>query len=421
MSKRTWVVVTSAFTSSDVGCLALAVMTGVLLVGGCSKKSSDGSSGAMPGITATEIKIGQTMPLSGPASVFSLIGKTDLAYFRMINDKGGINGRKLSLITLDDSYQPPKTVEQTRKLVEGEGVAFMYGSVGTAPNTAVQRYLNDKKVPQLFIVSGADKWADPAHFPWTIGWQPSYRTEAKVYARYLLKEKPDAKICILYQNDDLGKDYVAGLKDIFGDQYDKMVLKTASYEVADPSVDSQVMTLQAAGCDTLITAAIPKFAAQTIRKIFDTGWKPLHIMSNVAVSLMAGLTPVELEKSVGIVTGNFLKAPKDPKLATDPGMNDYRAFMKQYLPEVDPTDANAVFAYGMSMTLVSVLTRCGNDLSRENVMKQAASLSRFVVPVAVEGAEITTSPTDFRLFSQLQLTRFNGTYFEPFGDVVNAD
>jgi len=421
MSKRNWVVVTSALTSLYVGFLALAAMTGVLLVGGCSKKRSHSSSQAMPGITATDIKIGQTMPYSGPASGFSTIGKADRAYFKMINENGGINGRKINLISLDDSYSPPRTMEQTRKLIEDEGVAFVYGSVGTAPNTAVQRYLNDKKVPQLFIVSGADKWADPAHFPWTIGWQPSFRTEARIYARYLLKEKPAAKICVIYQNDDLGKDYLVGLRDILGDQYDKMVLKTASYEVADPTVDSQVLTLQAAGCDTLITAAIPRFAAQIIRKVFDTGWKPFHIMSNVAVSITTGQKPVELDKAAGIITGVFLKDPSDPRLANDPGMNDYRAFMKQYLPEVDPTDANAIFAYGMSMTLVSVLTKCGNDLSRENIMKQAASLTKFVAPVATPGTEITTSATDFRVLSQLQLARLHGATFEPFGDVLSGD
>jgi branched-chain amino acid transport system substrate-binding protein len=422
MSKRNWVVVvvTAALTSSYVGLLALAAMTGVLLAGGCSKKP-DSTSRAMPGITATEIKIGQTLPYSGPASGFSTLGKTDRAYFTMVNDKGGINGRKINLISLDDSYSPPKAREQTRKLVEGEGVAFMFGSVGTAPNTAVQGYLNDNKVPQLFIVSGADKFADPAHFPWTMGWQPSFRIEAHIYARYLLKEKPAAKICVLYQNDDLGKDYLAGLREVFGGQYDQLVVKTASYEVTDPTVDSQVVTLQAAGCDTLITAAIPRFAAQAIRKVFDIGWNPLHIMSNVAVSITTGQTPAELEKATGIITGIFLKNPSDPRLANDPGMTDYRAFMKQYLPDVDPTDANAIFAYGMSMTLASVLAKCGNDLSRENIMKQAASLTGFVVPVATPGTEVTTSATDYRVFSQLQLARFNGTIFEPFGDVQSGD
>ena len=422
MSKRNRVVVASAFTSSYIGFLGLAALTGVLLVTACNKKKSEGS--AMPGITATEIKIGQTMPYSGPASAYGVIGTTEKAYFQMINDKGGINGRKINLVSLDDSYQPPKTVEQTRKLVEEEGVAFVFGSVGTACNTGVQKYLNDKKVPQLFVATGADKWADPTHFPWTIGWQPSYRTEARIYARYLLKEKPAAKVCVLYQNDDLGKDYLAGLKDILGDQYDKMVLKTASYEAADPTVDSQVMTLQAAGCDTLISAVIPKFGAQTIRKIFDTEWKPLHIMSNVAVSITAGLKPAGLDKAVGIITGGYLKDPNDPNMANDPGIKDYRAFMKQYeksLPGIDPGDTNALYAYAVGSTLVNVLTKCGNDLSRENIMKQAASLSKFVVPVGVEGTELTTSATDFRVFSQLQLSRFNGTNFEPFGAVLSAD
>jgi len=430
MSNRNGLVITSG--------IRLAALTGVLLVSGCgSKKKAEGEpagAGATPapgapaatsnapGITATEIKIGQTMPYSGPLSSYGAIGKTETAFFRMINEKGGINGRKINLISYDDAYTAPKAVEQTRKLVEGDGVAFVFGSVGTATNTAVQGYLNEHKVPQLFIATGADKWADPAKNPWTIGWQPSYRTEAKIYARYLLKEKPAAKICVLYQNDDFGKDYLAGLKDGFGEQYDKLVIKTASYEVTDPTVDSQVITLQASGCDTLIGGETPKAAVGTIRKVADMGWKPLFLMSNVSVSVTAVFTPAGLEKSTGIITGLYLKDPKDPAMASDAGMTEYRAFMKQYAPpELNPEDANAVFAYGVSMSLVHVLTQCGNDLSRENIMKQAASLSKLVVPVAVPGVEITTSATDFRPFSQMQLGRFNGTSFERFGDVLSAD
>jgi branched-chain amino acid transport system substrate-binding protein len=297
----------------------------------------------------------------------------------------------------------------------------MFGSVGTASNTAVQPYLTEKKVPQLFVATGADKWADPTGHPWTMGWQPSYRTEAKIYARYLLKEKPAAKLCVLYQNDDLGKDYVVGLHDGLGDQYDKIVIKTASYEVTDPTVDSQIVTLQAAGCDTLLTAATPKAAAGTIRKVFDIGWKPFHLLSNIAVSITSVLKPAGLDKSTGVITGLYLMDPGDPTLANDPGMIEYRAFMKQYAKDLDPNDGNPLFAYGISMTLVKVLTQCGNDLSRQNIMKQAASLTRFVVPVAIPGAEITTSATDFRPFSQMQLARFNGTHFERFGDVLSAD
>jgi ABC-type branched-subunit amino acid transport system substrate-binding protein len=403
-------------------------------VAGCSKKKTEGSSSSSsssgaagdkaagtPGVTATEIKIGQSMPYSGPASAYGTIGKAEVGYFKMINEKGGINGRKINLISLDDGYNPAKAVEQTRKLVENEGVAFVFNSVGTANNTAVQGYLNEKKVPQLFVATGADKWADPAKNPWTIGWQPSYRTESKIYVRYLMKEKPTAKVCVLYQNDDFGKDYLIGLHEGFGDQFDKFVIKAVSYEVTDPTVDSQVVTLQAAGCDTLITAATPKFAAGVIRKIFDIGWKPLHLLSNVAVSLTAVLKPAGLDKSTGIITGLYLKDPSDPTLNDDPGMNEFRAHMKQYLPELDPTDANTVYGYSVSMTLVKVLTACGNDLSRENIMKQAASLAKLTLPLAVPGIEINTSATNFRPISQMQLARFNGTNFERFGEVLSAN
>jgi branched-chain amino acid transport system substrate-binding protein len=375
----------------------------------------------MPGVTSTEIKIGQCMPYSGPASAYGTIGKAEVGYFKMINEKGGINGRKINLVTLDDAYNPAKAVEQTRKLVENEGVAIVFNSVGTANNTAVQSYLNQKKVPQLFVATGADKWADPTKNPWTIGWQPSYRTESKIYARYLMKEKPEAKVCVLYQNDDFGKDYLIGLKEGFGDKFDKFVIKSVSYEVTDTTVDSQVVTLQAAGCDVLVTAATPKFAAGVIRKVFDIGWKPLHLLSNVAISITAVLKPAGLDKSTGIITGLYLKDPSDPAMKDDPGMVEFRAHMKQYLPDLDPTDANTVYAYSVSMTLVKVLTACGNDLSRENVMKQAANLSKFTVPLAVPGVEINTSATNFRPISQMQLGRFNGTNFERFGEVLSAN
>jgi branched-chain amino acid transport system substrate-binding protein len=404
-------------------------MGGVLLVSGCGKKKTEGEAPAAsaptsntPGVTATEIKIGQTMPYSGSLAAYGAIGKGEIAFFKMINEKGGINGRKVNLISYDDAYTPPKTVEQTRKLVEGDGVAFLFGSVGTAANTAVQPYLNEKKIPQLFIATGADKWADPAKNPWTIGWQPSYRTEATIYARYILKEKPDAKVCVLFQNDDFGKDYITGLKDGFGNQYDKFVIKTASYEVTDPTVDSQIVTLQGAGCDTLISAATPKWGAGSIRKVADIGWKPLFFISNVSASITAVMTPAGLDKSTGVITGLYLKDPKDPAMATDPGMMEYRAFMKQYAPaDLNPDDANVVFAYGVSLSLVQVLKQCGNDLSRENIMKQAASLSKLTVPVGIPGIEINTSATDFRPFAQMQLGRFNGTSFERFGDVLSAE
>ena len=425
MYKRNWFIVTTA--------PRLAALTGVCLIlaAGCDKKkpggeesraasgAADKGDAAMPGVTATEIKIGQTMPYSGPASAYGVIGKTETAYFKYLNDKGGVNGRKINLVSLDDGYSPPKTVEHIHRLAESEGVAFMFNTLGTPSNTAIQKYLNEKKIPQLFVATGADKWGDPEHFPWTMGWQPSYRTEAQIYAKYLLKEKPGAKLCVLYQNDDFGKDYIKGLQEGLGDQYDKVVVKSVSYEVSDPTIDSQVVTLQGAGCDALLSATTPKFGAQTIRKVADLGWKPLFLMSNVSISLTSVLKPAGLDKSTGIITGAYAKDPSDPAMASDPGMKEYFAWAKQNLPaDVDATDANAVYGYAVAMTLVQVLTACGNDLSRANVMKQAASLAHARVPVLIDGIEMNTSATDFRPIQQMQRRRFNGTNFETFGEVM---
>ena len=374
-----------------------------------------------PGVTATEIKIGQSMPYSGGASAYGVIGKGAARYFKMINDKGGINGRKLDLISLDDSYSPPKAIENVRKLVEGDGVAFIFNNLGTATNTAVRQYLNDHKVPQLFVASGADKWADPEHFPWTIGFQPSYRTEAKVLARYLMQDKPAAKLCVLYQNDDFGKDYLVGLRDGLGDKYDKTVVKTASYEPTDPTIDSQIVSLQAAGCDALLTAATPKYATQTIRRIFDLGWKPFHMLTGSSLSRSAVLGPAGLDKSTGIVAAGYIKDITDPALANDPGLNQYRAFAKEYLADLDQNDGNLVYSFGVSMALVKVLTQCGDDLSRENIVKQAANLTKLQLPVIVDGIAITTTPTDYRVYSDLQLARFNGNNFESMGITISAE
>jgi branched-chain amino acid transport system substrate-binding protein len=420
---------------------ALRVMAfagaGLLTISGCERKTAEtkeapGSAAASgapaaadkpgtPGVTATEIKIGQSMPYSGPASAYGVLGKGETAYFKMINDRGGINGRKLTLISLDDAYTPAKAVENVRKLVESEGVAFLFNNVGTANNAAVQKYLNDKQIPQLFVATGADRWADPQHFPWTIGFQPSYRTEAKIYARYLLKDKPAAKLCVLFQNDDFGKDYLAGLKDVFGARYDKIVVKTESYEVTDPTIDSQIVTLQAAGCDTLLTAATAKFGAQAIRKVYDLGWKPLHIISNVSISRTSVLAPAGLDKSTGLVTAGYIKDITDPDLADDPGLNEYRAFARQYLTGLETNDGALVYAFGVSMALEKLLTQCGNDLSRENIMKQAANLSKLQLPVIVPGIEINTAATDFRPYQQMQLARFNGDHFKPFSDILTED
>jgi len=392
----------------------IAVLGLALIGGGAGAKET-------PGVTASEIKLGQTMPYSGPASAYAAIGRGEVAFFKMINDKGGIGGRKIDLQSVDDGYNPPKAVEQIRKLVENEGVAFIFQSLGTPSNTAIQKYLNQKHVPQLFVATGADKWSDYKNNPWTMGWQPSYRIEARIYAQYILKEKPAAKICILYQNDDFGKDYVIGMKDGLGDKYDKMVVKEATYEVTDTTVDSQVVTLQGSGCDTLLTAATPKFAAQVIRKVFDIGWKPLHFMTNVSISIGSVLTPAGLDKSTGIITGAYLKDPTDPTWKDDPGMNEWREFMKKYLPEADVNDVNYVYAFGVASTLMQVLKQCGNDLSRENVMKQAASISHLKIPVALPGVEINTSPSDFRPISQMQLAKFNGKTFERFGQVLSGE
>ncbi len=394
--------------------LALALPI-VLVLGGVALAKDT------PGVTANEIKLGQTMPYSGPASAYGAIGKGEVAFMKMMNEKGGVSGHKIDLLSVDDGYAPPKAVEQIRKLVESDGVAFIFNSLGTPSNTAIQKYLNQKKIPQLFVATGADKWADPKDNPWTMGWQPSYRVEARIYGKYILKEKPAAKVCVLYQNDDFGKDYLVGLKEGMGDKFDKMVVKEVSYEVTDPTVDSQVVTLQGSGCDTLVTAATPKFAAQTIRKVFDIGWKPMHFMTNVSVSVGSVLTPAGLDKSTGIITGAYLKDPTDPAWKDDPGMNEWRDFMKKYLPDADATDVNYVYAYGVSLTLMQVFKQCGNDFSRENVMKQAANIQHLKLPVALPGIEVNTSATDFRPISQMQLSKFNGKTFERFGEVLSGD
>jgi len=374
-----------------------------------------------PGVTPTEIKLGQTMPYSGPASAYGMIGKATAGYFKMVNDKGGVGGRKIVLISLDDGYAPPKTVEQTRRLVEKDQVAFIFNSLGTAPNSAIQKYLNKKGIPQLFVATGADKWSDHKSNRWTMAWQPSYRVEARIYAKYIAQNKPDARICVLYQNDDFGKDYIAGLKDVLGSGYGKKVVKEASYEVTDPTVDSQVVELKASGCNTLITAATPKFAAQAIRKVHDIGWKPLHFLTNVSVSIASVIKPAGMDKAVGIITGAYLKDPNDPAFKNDPGMNEWRAFMKKYQPGADQTDINYIYAYAVSETLVQVLKQCGADVSRENVMKQAASLKGFKPSLALPGLVLNTGPTDYRPFSQMQLARFDGKTYVRFGGVISGE
>jgi branched-chain amino acid transport system substrate-binding protein len=373
-----------------------------------------------PGVTATEIKIGHTVPYSGPASSYGAIGRGHVAFFKRVNDQGGIAGRKVNFITLDDGYSPPKTVEQVRRLVEQEGVAFMFDPLGTAQNSAIQKYMNQRKVPQLFIATGADKWADPEHFPWTMGWAPSYRTEAQVYGKYILKNAPNAKVALIYQNDDFGKDYQTGLKDVFGANYNKIVVKEITYEVTDATIDSQVVSMQASGADTVVTAATPKFGAQMIRKLFDIGWKPLHLLSNVSSSVAAVIRPAGAEKAVGIVTSGYAKDSTDPAWANDPGINEWRTFMKQYLPDADQADGNFPFSYGVCTTLMQTLKQCGNDLSRERIMHEAANLKDQPNPVLFPGILVNTSPTNYHPMRQMQLQKWNGTNWEMFGPIIQG-
>ena len=373
-----------------------------------------------PGVSATEIKIGNTVPYSGPASAYSSVGKADAAFFQWLNDQGGIAGRKINFISLDDAYTPPRTVEQTRRLVEDDQVAFVFNALGTPTNSAVHRYLNQKKVPQLFVSTGADKWADPQHFPWTIGYLPSYRIEAQIYLKYMLKENPNTKLAVLYQNDDFGKDYLSGLRDALGTEWDKHVVKIASYEVTDPTVDSPLTELRASGADTLLVAAVPKFAAQAIRKVSDMAWKPTFFMTNVSISVGSVLQPAGPEKAVGMISGLFCKDAIDPAWDSDAGMQQYRAFMAKYLPSADISDGFYVWGYGASYLLWKVLEQCDGDFSRENVMKQATNVKNLEVPVLLPGIRVNTSPTDYHTVRALQLARWNGTSWMRFGEVIEA-
>ena len=370
-----------------------------------------------PGATDAEIKIGQTMPYSGPASAYGTIGRIEAAYFKKVNDEGGINGRKLNLITLDDGYSPPKTVEMTRRLVEQDEVLFIFQPLGTAANSAIHKYLNTKKVPQLFVASGATKWADPKNFPWTIGWNPSYQTEGHIYAKDILTRHPNAKIAVLYQNDDYGKDLLKGLKDGLGDKA-KMIVAEASYEVTDPTVDSQIVALKGSGADVFVNITTPKFAALAIRKVYDVGWKPEHYLNNVSLSVGSVLTPAGLDKSVGLITVAYLKDATDKAWANDPGMLDYLAFLKKYYPDGNAADSSNVYGYSAAQALMQVLKQCGDNLTRENIMKQAANLKDLQLPLALPGVKINTSPTDFHTFKQLRLQRFDGKQWVVFGELI---
>ena len=371
------------------------------------------------GVTATEIRIGNTMPYSGPLSAYGTIGKAIAAGFRMTNDQGGLAGRKANFISYDDGFSPPKTVEQTRRLIEDDMVAALFAPLGTPTNSAIVRYVNQKKVPHLFLATGADKWGDYKEHPWTIRWQPSLVTESQVYAKYILALKPEAKVGILYQNDDFGKDYLHGVRDILKDRYDHQVT-SASYEVTDSTIDSQLVSLQAAGVDVLISAASPKFAAQSIRKVAGMNWKPIHILTGVSVSVGAVMIPAGPENGIGIISSPYVKDPTDPRWNNDGGMKEWRAFMAKYYPEGDLKDGGNVSGFALLHTMLAMLKQCGNDLSRENMMRQATNLHDLDNPMLLPGIKINTGPTNYRPIRQLQLMRWSGKTWNLFGDVVGG-
>jgi branched-chain amino acid transport system substrate-binding protein len=372
------------------------------------------------GATDTEIKIGNIMPYSGPASSYSVIGKTEQAYFNKINAEGGINGRKINFISYDDGYSPPKTVEQARKLVESDEVLLIFNSLGTPPNSAIHKYMNSKKVPQLFVATGATKWNDPKEFPWTMGWQPNYQSETQIFAKYILKNFPNAKIGVLYQNDDYGKDYLKGLKDGLGSKV-SMIVREESYETTEPTIDSHIVNLKAADADVFVDLSIPKFAAQAIKKMSEIGWKPAHFLNSVSASISATMKPAGFENAQGIVSATYLKDPNDPQWKDDADIKAWNAFLDKYYPEANRADANVIYGFAISQTMVHVLKQCGDNLTRENIMKQAASMHDYVVAGLLPGVKINTSATDFAPISQLQLMRFKGESWERFGEIVSSD
>jgi len=373
------------------------------------------------GASDTEIKIGNIMPYSGPASAYGVIGKTEAAYFNKINAEGGINGRKINFITYDDGYSPPKAVEQARKLVESDEVLVVFNPLGTPSNTAIEKYMNSKKVPQLFVATGATKWNEPKEFPWTMGWQPSYQSEARIYAKYLLKEKPSAKIGVFYQNDDFGKDYLKGLKDGLGAKAASMIIAEEGYETSEPSIDSHIVKLKASGADVFISITTPKFAAQAIKKLAEMNWTPLHIVSNVSASVGGVIKPAGFENAQGILSAAYAKDGADAQWNDDPGMKKFYDFLAKYDPDANKLDGSVVYGYGAAQTLVQVLKQCGDDLTHENVMKQAASLKSFTPDTLLPGVTINTSATDFAPIKQLQMMRFKGEKWELFCDIITDD
>ncbi|MBV8848570.1 MAG: ABC transporter substrate-binding protein [Methylobacteriaceae bacterium] len=373
-----------------------------------------------PGASDTEIKLGQTMPYSGPASAYGTIGKTEAAYFQMINDQGGVNGRKINLISYDDGYSPPKTVEQVRKLVESDEVLATFQTLGTAPNTAIMKYMNAKKVPMLFVSTGAAKFTDPKNFPWTIGYNPSYVSEAHVYAQYIAKEKPNAKIAMLTQNDDFGRDYLKGWKEVLGSKAN-MIVAEATYEVTDPTVDSQMLKLKASGADVLFNGGTPKFAAQAIKKAAELDWHPLQILNINSISVSEVLTPAGVENAKGLLTINYGKDPADPKWKDDAGMKKYFEFMDKYYPSGVKDSVFNTYGYGTAELMVQVLKQCGDDLTRENLMKQATNIKDFAGSLGLPGMSVTTTHDDYRVIQQFQMQRFDGTRWELFGPILSDE
>ena len=393
-------------------------VTGSALVLALATSSAHAQKKYDPGATDTEIKIGQTLPFSGPASAYASIGKTQAAYFNMINEQGGVNGRKINLIQYDDAYSPPKAVEQVRKLVESDEVLLTFQMIGTPSNAAVQKYLNTKKVPQLFAATGASRFTDPKNFPWTLAFNPNYFVEGRIYGQYILKQYPNAKVGVLYQNDDLGRDYLNGIKSGLGDKAATMVVAEASYEVSDPTVDSQILKLKSAGADVLFSASTPKFAAQAIKKNAELGWKPVHIVDINATSVGAVMQPAGLEASKGVISVNYGKDPLDPTWKDDPGMKKYFDFMAKYYPEGDKNSSFNSYGYGTAQLMVHVLKQCGDDLTRENIIKQATNLKDVQLDLALPGIVNNTTPNDYRVNKQLQMMKFNGERWELFGPII---
>jgi ABC-type branched-subunit amino acid transport system substrate-binding protein len=397
--------------------LCVTVAAGLLIAatgGAMAQKKYD------TGATDTEIKIGNIIPYSGPASAYGVVGKAMEGYFRKINDEGGINGRKINFISYDDAYSPPKAVEQTRKLVESDEVLLVFGALGTPSNSAIQKYMNARKVPHLFLATGATKWNDPKHFPWTMGWLPSYQSEGRIYAKYLLKEKPDAKIAVLYQNDDFGKDYLKGIQDGLGAKK-SMIVAEESYELSEPTIDSHIVKLKSLNPDVLVIFTTPKFGAQTIKKVGELGWKPTLIISNVSASTATVMKPAGFENAQGVISAAYAKDTSDPQWNNDPGMKEYKAFLARYVPEANVADSSALTGYNMAQTMAALLKQCGDDLTRVNVMKQAASISGIQQGGLLPGVLIKTSATDFSPIEQLQLMRFKGERWELFGGVIDGE